>query len=57
MRIAICDDEQFFIEHFTKIITDYYVHHHRKLFGSACYKCISFTLFVAFRMVDGVILV
>ena len=27
MRIAICDDEQFFIEHFTKIITDYYVHH------------------------------
>ena len=27
MRIAICDDEQFFIEYFTKIITDYYVHH------------------------------
>lgn len=27
MKIAICDDEQFFVEYFTKIITDYYKHH------------------------------
>lgn len=27
MRIAICDDEQFFIDHFTKIITDYFKYH------------------------------
>lgn len=27
MRIAICDDEQFFIDHFTKIIRDYFKYH------------------------------